>query len=323
MTNNQDRQKQGLRLWDLVGVGCRLQELANLPADSPLAFTDAEHPGVIESLSTLLRDLQPFDLWDSARLVRRIERFGFRLKQYRETGSQMLGEARADELCGLLLELRREIEQVSARQYVYVALPTNLVSGGVNQLLEDPSQAFELSGSVDPALLHQVDPYLREAGRCLAVGFWPAAVTCTLLAIEIIARWYCEKTIGSVPLRTNALQTLLKHLYSASQPADMVQRLKQIVDEYCGPAMYALLEQDNGTTAFEVWDECVTRTCHPDALVFERREEGWLVPAASFRTSSPRPWRVGGNVGARSGSTRPEQARCHVDMKLSLPYHAI
>lgn len=258
MTRNQDQQKQGFRLWDLIGVGCRLQELVNLPADSPLTSTDAEHPGVIDKLSNLLETLQPFDLVDSTRLTRRVERFKFRLEQAGENGSATLGEARANELHALLLEFRGEIERESARRYVYVVLPTKLVPGGVNRLIEEPSLLFGLSGAVDPTLLLQVEPYLREAGRCLAVGFWPAAATCTLLAIELITRWYCEKAIESVPSRTNTLQELMAHLHSANQPAGLVGQLERIVHEYCDPAIYALLEQDDGTTAYDVWDECVT-----------------------------------------------------------------
>jgi len=222
--------------------------------ESSLISLEEESPGVIASLNFLLGSLERFELQDSDELARMTLRpLIFRLEVLCDIDGKTLGE-NTSRLRRVLEELFESLRAETSHQHIYPVTPSKHID--VDQLIDDPSSLFELPDLLDPPLPQEFDGQLREAGRCLAVGFEYAAALFTLLATETILKYYYEIVTGRSPGK----RTWGKICNELREPKHKCPRLinkylKHIVNNYRNPAMHAQLDID-GKTAIDIWKTC-------------------------------------------------------------------
>lgn len=241
-----------LPLWDLIYLGYTLHKMEGYTEETLLIEDDS--PGVIESLKFLLDNLERFELQDSDQLARMILRpLIFRFERLCDIDKNTLGED-TQKLHEALDELLDALGNEASHQYIYPVTPSKHID--VDQLIDDPSSLFELPSLLDPPLPPEFDSQLREAGRCLAVGFGYAAALFTLLATEAILKYYYEIVTGRQPgIRTWAQLNNELKVSKLKCPKLVNEFLENIVENYRNPAMHAELDID-GEMAIDIWKIC-------------------------------------------------------------------
>jgi hypothetical protein len=247
-------------LWDLLHLGYTLCKMESYTEESLIVSSNEGDWGVIDGLKALQSALERLELQDTDDQFRlRISPLVFRLEVlYDKCGETMLGDNILDLRDGLECLFGVVREEASCRD-VYLVTPSKSLD--LDRLIDEPGRYFGLPDLLDPPLPPEVDSSLREAGRCLAVGFGPAVVLFTLLATEAILRYYYERVTGEpVPEKLNwkpgwgwFCKKLSRSVHQC--PQLVIELLSRIKDDYRNLAMHASLEMEGGM-ALSVWGIC-------------------------------------------------------------------
>lgn len=251
-----------LRLGQLVRLGYTLHELEHCPADALLGTSDTEPgpPGVIERLDNLMYDLEQLELMDTDGLARMTVRpLIFRLQRAHARGERQLG-GYAAELHRVLRDLSAALHREAFEMYTYPVRP--ITAFLVERLVDEPSRLFSVPDVLEPPLPTRVDDVVREAGRCLAVGFEAAALLFILQATELIVGYYYERVTGRAPRHKSSVRPMAWGAMNSALarpeyacPSSLISDLKHIVRDYRNPAMHGRLELTEGI-AVKVWALC-------------------------------------------------------------------
>jgi hypothetical protein len=250
--------RQHLRLWDLLHLGYALCRMQGCKSEDILVSYDGAIPGIVDRLDALEADLEKFGLQDSRDVFRlKVRRLIFRLEH---CGEQILGDNVSD-LQDSLDELIDAVREEACGKYSYLVEPSKKLD--IARLLTEPSQYFGIPDLLDPPLPVEVDNNLREAGRCLAVDFGPAAVLFTLLATETVTKYYYRIVAKDLPLSKSKRKPrtwgqvvkALKEEPAYKCPPQITGSLEDIVKGYRNPAMHASIEL-NGGMALDLWGMC-------------------------------------------------------------------
>jgi hypothetical protein len=247
-------EKRPPRLWEVITLGYSLHEAEGLRADTPLVSVSNDDLGANRVLQSLLGAIERFELRDTREVARcTLGQLLFRLERVRETNVNVLGAYTSD-LRDSLRAVQSTLRDESASRYVYAVSPSKTLD--VHRLLSEPSAAFGIPELLDPPLPPSVDVYLREAGRCLAIGFAPAAVLCTLAATETVFKYYYGRITGHRPGRRTWGQ-LVKTLKESEHecPQLVLRYLEVIVEDFRNPAMHSQLEIQDGMD-LDIWMYC-------------------------------------------------------------------
>jgi len=189
MTAGQSDNPLGERLWSFSEIGYLLRYLEGVTAGYPVtACPDDDNRFVLENIRELLEALDEYKFGGEEELSGWVEALADfadelerkRLKRVGYKGTEQLHLIMA----GLILLLRKELNLRTA----FISLPIRDLN--VEQLIIDPEEAFGLNLACQPHIPDVVTRNIREAGRCLAVGFDSAAGMFLCLAAESVLRYY-------------------------------------------------------------------------------------------------------------------------------------
>jgi len=278
--DHEQTDERPLCLLDLLKFGYTLHKMVEgyaendlvAPLDQESSVTD-----IIESLRSLKSGLTQFQLRDSDVLAgETIEPLIFDLKIRRDSDEGTLGDD-VEQLKDTLASLFNAVREEASHRHMYPVTPAK------------PFGDFGLPDFLEPTLPSEFDSHLREANRCSAVGFELSAVLCTLLATEVVTRYYYDQVTRTLPsegetwvewkcpecghkatcpkcgykgrCRSPSEEKTWGQLVSKLEgakyqcPKQVTDKLKHIVDEYRNPAMHAKLEMESGI-ATTVWRIC-------------------------------------------------------------------
>lgn len=248
-------EQRPLRLWQFVSLGYMLHEMESWTGDAPLASPEQGPPGVIECLRNLLGTIQQLELRDTDGLARfTIGRLEYQLDKLRKKGEITLGMLAGD-FRSALAKLLPTLHDEASRKYMYPVMPTH-GDPLVDRFIDEPRRLFGLQDYIKPPLPPEVDAFLAEAGRCLAIGFDLAGIHFTLLATEEVVKYYYQ-TVTGAPLGRKTWGELNRDLEKSEYhcPGDLITDLNNIVESYRNPAFHGRLATDR-QTASRVWSLC-------------------------------------------------------------------
>jgi len=195
MTTGQSDNPLGERLWSFSEIGYLLRYLEGVTAGYPVtACPDDDNRFVLENIRELLEALNEYEFGEEEELSGWVEALADFADELERKRLKRMGPKRTEQLhrimAGLIPLLREEMNLRTA----FVALPIRDLN--VEQLIIDPEEAFGLNLACRPPIPGVVTRNVREAGRCLAVGFDSAAGMFLCLAAESVLRYYYIRITG-------------------------------------------------------------------------------------------------------------------------------
>ncbi|MCI0396949.1 MAG: hypothetical protein L0322_18690 [Chloroflexi bacterium] len=250
-----------LTVESIVQLGFLLRDLQECKEED-LLYSEAKPLGIIQKVEYLQRLLTRLELRGAEGVVQFQVRPTLReLKRYHNHGALILGNKYANQLSQSIQPLWEKVD-FEARQKL--AFPIRQTSSSIylaEHFVDIPERLFGLTFVLQPDdLPPAVQSNLIEAGRCLAVGFAPAAILFTCLATEVIVKYYYKQLTGEEP-KTDKGQPMtwgqINHSLDEKNlcPTGLIQDLKSIVVNYRNGAMHATLDYYDGVEV-DVWNLC-------------------------------------------------------------------
>lgn len=190
-----------LELWQLVSIGQLLEQLAQLTVQQFLEdMKGAAYSARVERLQELLAAMYLEDSYSCSRdtiaeVANDLDALANKLKKKVSQPNSALDPARLIEqvVSEMRTQVRILLATVSAeakRKRVFLARPFNKLEPG--RLMRESYYSFGLPDLIYPAPPNEVAEHLREAARCMVVGFSHGAAVLTYLATEAFVRYYCS-----------------------------------------------------------------------------------------------------------------------------------
>lgn len=209
-------------------------------------------------------------------LVSEINSVKRQLQKKFDSGTNHLNNLYARRVCGVFDNLWVIVRKESPAQQFYAI--KSVEEFDASNLIHKPGQVFNLPVTIEPELPKSVYIDLKEAGRCLTVGFTRAAILHTILATEAVLKYFYQLmmvdvlqnddveeqkrerirsdivdekiTWGGITNQLNQYQEVI-----GIRNPDLLHDAKSIKDKYRNKAMHATLEFEEGLEV-AVWREC-------------------------------------------------------------------
>lgn len=261
--NQEQIEPRPVHVVQFIFLTSNLHDLLNCSPEHSLEPDESQQRGVIEQLEGLEDHFGRLGLKRAAsRTNFKLAKQGLLQKLQRrvEEGQKNTGEKYANQIKQIIQEIFDTALNEAKDAFVFPALPVNNYEiRDFIDALEAPNMLWGIDTNVNPPLPAIFEPLLKEATRCLMVGFTTAAILFSCQATEVIVRYYYEQFTGQSPARADGTPWhwgKVNHEFEKSAvPSHLLKKSKKIVDQYRNPAMHANRSFNSGEEV-KVWEEC-------------------------------------------------------------------